>query len=145
MNHIAGGMKSLCEDIIAGREDRRSTIKQLKGEAETIRDNARRYLADSKKFRDEMGKDLRKGLREGREDLIKNVNALREDFKEKEEEVKTDLAEATKIWNQMKETLRDRKMKPKWKSEVSPVRRSKTFQREGPTRALNPVSIPKGI
>jgi hypothetical protein len=145
MNHIAGGMKSLCEDIIAGREDRRSTIKQLKGEAETIRDNARRYLADSKKFRDEMGKDLRKGLREGREDLIKNVNALREDFKEKEEEVKTDLAEATKIWNQMKETLRDRKMKPKWKSEVSPVRRSKTFQREGTTRALNPVPIPKGI
>jgi F0F1-type ATP synthase membrane subunit b/b' len=99
MNNIAGGMKSLCEDIITGREDRRSTIKQLKGEAETIRDNARRYLADSKKFRDEMGKDLRKGLRE--------------DFKEKEEEVKTDLAEATKIWNQMKETLRDRKMKPK--------------------------------
>jgi gas vesicle protein len=114
MNNIAGGMRSLCEDIITGREDRRSTIKQLKGEAETIRDNARRYLADSKKFRDEMGKDLRKGLREGREDLIKNVNALREDFKEKEEEVKTDLAEATKIWNQMKETLRDKKTKHKY-------------------------------
>ncbi len=111
MNNIAGGMRSLCEDIITGREDRKTTIKQLKGEAETIRDNARRFLADSKKFRDEMGKDLRKGLREGREELIKNVNALREDFREKEKEVRTDLADASKIWNKMKETLRDKKTK----------------------------------
>lgn len=111
MNNIAGGMRSLCEDIITGRGGRKSTIKQLKGEAETIRDNARRFLAESKKFRDEMGKDLRKGLREGREDLIKNVNALREDFREKEKEVRADLADASKIWNKMKETLRDKKTK----------------------------------
>jgi len=113
MNNIAGGMRSLCEDIITGREDRRSTIKQLKGKAETIRDNARRFLADSKKFHEEMGKDLKEALRGGREDLIQNVNALREDFRNREKEVRADLAEATKIWNQMKETLRDRKMKPK--------------------------------
>ncbi len=113
MNHIAGGMKSLCEDIATGRGDRKTTLQQLKGDADAIRDNARKFLAESKKFHKETSKDLKKGLREGREDLMKNVNALREDFKEKEEEVKTDLAEATKIWNQMKETLRDRKMKPK--------------------------------
>lgn len=111
MDNIAGGMRSLSEDIITGREDRRSTIKQLKGEAETIRDNARRFLADSKKFRDEMGKDLRKGLREGREDLIKNVNALREGFKKREKEVRADLAEASNIWKKMEGVLRNRKTK----------------------------------
>jgi len=113
MNNIAGGMRSLCEDIITGREDRRSTIKQLKGEAETIRDNARKFLAESKKFHDETSKDLKKGLREGREDLMKNVDALREDFREKEKEVRADLAEASKIWNKMNETLRDKKIKHK--------------------------------
>jgi len=113
MNHIAGGMKSLCEDIITGRGDRKTTIQQLKGEANAIRDNAREFLAESKRFHEEMGKDLRKGLQEGREDLIKNVKTLREDFKEKEKEVRADLAEASKIWNQINETLRDKKIKPK--------------------------------
>jgi len=113
MNHIAGGMKSLCEDIITGRGDRKSTIQQLKGEAEAIRNNARKFLAESKKFHGVTSKDLKKGLKEGREDLIKNVKALREDFKEKEREVKADLAEASKIWNQINETLRDKKIKPK--------------------------------
>jgi gas vesicle protein len=113
MNNIAGGMKSLCEDIITGRGGRKSTIQQLKGEAGTIRNNAKRFLSESKRFRDEMGKDLRKGLQEGREDLLKNVKALREDFREKEKEVKADLAEASKIWNKMNETLRDKKIKHK--------------------------------
>lgn len=111
MNHIAGGMKSFCEDIITGRGDRKSTIQQLKGEAEVIRNNARIFLAESKKFHGVTSKDLKKGLKEGREDLMKNVKALREDFKEKEREVKADLAEARKIWNQINETLRDKKIK----------------------------------
>jgi uncharacterized protein YoxC len=111
MNNIAGGMKSLCEDIVTGRGGRKSTIKQLKEEAETIRDNARKFLSKSKRFRDEMGKDLRKGLQEGREDLLKKVKALREDFREKEREVKADLAEASKIWNKMNETLRGKNIK----------------------------------
>ena len=111
MNNIAGGMKSLCEDIVTGRGDRKSTIQQLKGEAEALRDNARKFLADSKKFQEETSKDLKKGLREGREDLMKNVNALREDFREKEKEVKADLVEAGRIWNKMREALRNQKTK----------------------------------
>jgi phenylalanyl-tRNA synthetase alpha subunit len=107
----AGMMESLCEDIIRSHGDRKSGIKQLKGQAEVIRDNTRKFLADSKKFHDEMSKDLRKGLQEGRKDLIKNVNALREDFRKKKREVRADLAEASKIWNKMNETLRSKKKK----------------------------------
>jgi gas vesicle protein len=118
MNHIAGGMKSLCEDIATGRGDRKTTLQQLKGDADAIRDNARKFLAESKKFHKETSKDLKKGLREGREDLMKNVNALREDFKKKEKEVRADLAEANRIWNKMRGTLRGRKTKPEWTSEV---------------------------
>ena len=113
MDHIAGGMKSLCEDIITGREGRKSTLQQLKSEADTIRENAKKFLADSKKFHEEMGKDLKEALREGREDLIQNVNALREDFKKKEKEVKADLAAASNIWNKMEGTLRNKKTKMK--------------------------------
>lgn len=111
MDSVSNGIKSLCGDIITGHDDRKRGIKQLKGQAEAIRDNTRKFLADSKKFHEEMSKDLKKGLREGREDLIKNVNALREDFRKKEREVRADLAEASKIWNKMNETLRGRKVK----------------------------------
>jgi hypothetical protein len=111
MDNVSGGMKSLCEDIITGHEDRKSGIKQLKGQTEAIRDKTMKFLADSKKFHDEMSKDLRKGLQEGREDLIKNVNVLREDFRKKERELKLDLAEASKIWDKMNETLRSKKTK----------------------------------
>ena len=108
MGNVPVGMKSLCKDIITGHEDRKSSIRQLKEQVEAIRDNSRKFLADSKKFHEEMSKDLKKDLREGREELIKNVNALREDFRKKEREVMADLAEASKIWNKMKKTLRIR-------------------------------------
>jgi phenylalanyl-tRNA synthetase alpha subunit len=111
MDNVSGGMKSLCENILSDHQDRKSFIKQIKGQAEAIRDNSRKFLADSKKIHEEMSKDLRKGLRERRENLIKNVNTLREDFRKKEREVKADLAEASKVWNKMNETLRSKKTK----------------------------------
>lgn len=111
MDNVSGGMESLCEDILRCHENRKGDIKQLKSQTETIRDNTRKFLADSKKFHEEMSKDLRKGLREGRGDLTKNVNALREDFRKKEREVKADLDEASKVWNKMNETLRSKKTK----------------------------------
>jgi hypothetical protein len=56
-------MKSLCEDLIKGHEDRKSSIRQLKEQAEAIRFNTRKFLADSKKIHEEMSKDLRKDMR----------------------------------------------------------------------------------
>jgi hypothetical protein len=113
MDHIAGNMKSLCEDIKMDREGRKNTLQQLKSEADTIRENAKKFLADSKKFHEEMGNNQKKALREGREDLIHNVNALREDFRKKEKEVRADLAEASNIWKKMEGTLRNKKTKMK--------------------------------
>ena len=112
MDNVSNGMKSLSEDIVAGHEDRKSSIKQIKEQAVVIRDNARKFLADSKRLHEEMSKDLKKRLQEGREDLIKNVNAMREDFRKKEREIRADLAEASKTWNKMNETLRSKKTKP---------------------------------
>jgi len=111
MKGIAAGMKSLCEDILTGDEDRKSEIKQIKGQAEVIRDNARKFLAVSHKFQKEMSQELKKGLREGREDLIKKVKALREDFIKKEKKVRTDLAEANRIWNMANDVLKSRRTK----------------------------------
>ena len=111
MDNVSGGLKSLCENILSDHEDRKTFIKQIKGQAVAIRNNTRKFLADSKKFHEEMSKDLKKGLREGREDLIKKVNALREGFRKKEREIRADLAEASKIWNNVNETLRSKKTK----------------------------------
>lgn len=109
MNNASAGMKSLCEDLTISREDRNRSIRQLKEQAETIRDHARKFLADSTKLHEEMGKELKRGLQESKKDLMQNVGALREDFRRKEREVKADLAEASKIWNQMNDTLRGKK------------------------------------
>jgi uncharacterized protein YoxC len=111
MDNVSNGMKSLCEDIITSHEDRKNTIKQIKGQVDAIRENAGRFLADSKKFHDEMSRDLKKRLQEGKEELIENVNTIREDFRKKEEEIRADLAEASKIWNKMNESLRSKKTK----------------------------------
>jgi len=113
MDNMSGGMKSLCDEIIKGYEQRKSSIKELKGQVNAIRGNARKFLTASKKSREQMSKALREGLREGPQYLVKNVNALREGFREKEKDVKTDLAEASKSWNKMNEILRSKKTKSK--------------------------------
>lgn len=111
MKGIATEMKFLCENILHSDEDRKNEIEQIKEQAEAIRDNARKFLSASYKFQKEMGKELRTGLREGKEELIKKVNAFREDFNKKEKEVKADLAEASRLWNEMHKVLRDKRAK----------------------------------
>ena len=56
-----------------------------------------------------MAEGLRKGLKEDREELVKNVSSLREDFRKKEREIRADLAEVSKIWNKMNKTLEAKK------------------------------------
>ena len=52
-----------------------------------------------------MGKGLKKGLKENRDNLLKDVSAMRDDFKRREKEVRADLSEAKRIWNDMKNIL----------------------------------------
>jgi formate-dependent nitrite reductase cytochrome c552 subunit len=109
MDNVSGGMKSLREDIVAARGDRKRSIKDLKEQAENIRDNARKFVGHCRKVHKEMAEGLTKGLKEDRKELIKNVSSLREDFRKKEKEIRADLAEASRIWNKMNETLRAKK------------------------------------
>jgi len=109
MKNVSSEMKSLCEDIVTAHEDRKRDIKALREESETIRDNARRFARDCKKLHEEMAKDLRKSLAKDREELIKNVSFLREDFRKKEKEIRSDLAEASSIWGNMHKTLKTKK------------------------------------
>jgi len=109
MDNISGGMKSLCEDIAASHGDRKRSIKDLKEQAEVIRDNARKFVGHCRKLHKEMAQGLKKGLEEDRKELIKNVSSLREDFRKKEKEIRADLAEASRIWNKMNKTLEAKK------------------------------------
>jgi len=109
MDTISGGMKSLCEDIAVAHGDRKRSIKDLKEQAEVVRDNAREFVGHCRKVHKEMAEGLTKGLKEHREELIKNVSSLREDFRKKEKEVRADLAEASSIWSKMNKTLKTKK------------------------------------
>lgn len=109
MNNISDEMKFLCEDIVAGHGDRKRSIKDLKEQADAIRDNARKFIGHCIKVHKETAEGLTKGLKEDREELIKNVSSLREDFRKKETEIRADLAEASRSWNKMNKTLGARK------------------------------------
>src|SRR3990167_1604277 len=109
MDNISGDIKSLCEDIATSHGDRKRSIKDLKKQAESIRDNARKFVDHCRKVHKEMAEGLTKGLKEDRIELIKNVSSLREDFRKKEKEIRADLAEASRIWNKMNKTLEDKK------------------------------------
>lgn len=98
MNRASSGMRSLCEDIKIEREDRKNSIQELKKDTAQFLDETRRLHA-------EMGKDLKKDLKENRDNLLKDVNAMRDDFKKSEKEVRADLAEAKRVWNDMKNIL----------------------------------------
>ena len=109
MDNVSGDMKSLCENIATARGDRKRSIRDLKEQAEAIRDNARKFAGHCRKVHKEMAEDLTKGLKEDRKELIKNVSSLREDFRKKEKEIRADLVEASKVWNKMNKTLKSRK------------------------------------
>jgi gas vesicle protein len=109
MDNISGGMKSLCEDIVTSHEDRKKDINTLKKEAEAIKENARKFVSNCKRLHKEMAEDLRENLLKNREELIRYVSYLRDDFRKKEDEIRSDLAEASKIWNKMNETLKTKK------------------------------------
>ncbi len=109
MDNISGGMKSLCEDIATSHGDRKRSIKDLKEQAEAIRDNARKFVDHCRKVHKEMSDGLKEGLSENRKELIKNVSSLRNDFRKKEKEICADLAEANRLWSSMNKTLEAKK------------------------------------
>jgi hypothetical protein len=82
-------------------------MQNVKRRVEAIRHNARNFLAASDKLHEKMSKDQRKSLQERRKYLVKNVNDFRRDFRKGQREIKTDLAEASKIWSRMNESLRN--------------------------------------
>ena len=105
MDDFLGGMKNLSEDIITGHKERRNTIRELKDRAGAIKRDTAQFLEESRRFHAEMGRDLKKDLKENRDNLLKDVNAMRDDFKRREKEVRADLSEAKRIWNDMKDIL----------------------------------------
>ena len=109
MGNISGGMKSLCENISTARGDRKRSIKDLTEQAETVRNNARKFVDHCRKVHKEMAHGLKTGLSEDRLELIKNVSSLRDDFRKKEKEIRADLAEANRLWSEMNKTLATRK------------------------------------
>ncbi len=109
MGNISDDMKSLCEDITTARGDRKRSVKDLEEQAETVRDNARKFVDHCRKVHKEMAQDLKKGLGEDRKELIKNVSSLRDNFRKREKEIRADLSEANRLWSSMNKTLASKK------------------------------------
>jgi uncharacterized protein (DUF342 family) len=105
MDNFSGGMRNLSEDIIAGHKGRKSRIQELKDQTDTIKRETTGFLDETRRLHSEMSDGLKKDLKEDKKNLLKNVNALRADFRKKEKEIRSDLMEAKKIWNDMKNIL----------------------------------------
>jgi hypothetical protein len=105
MDDFSGGMRNLSKDIVAGHKDRKNRIQELKDRTDTLKKGAAKFLDETRRLHEEMGQSLKKDLRESRENLLKDVDTMRTDFKTKEREVRADLAEAKRIWTDMKNML----------------------------------------
>ena len=105
MNKFSGGMRNLSKDIIAGHKDRKGRIQELKDQTDTIKKDTAGFLDETRRLHSEMGKGLKKDLKEDKKKLLKDVNTLRADFRKKEKEIRSDLMEAKKIWSDMKNIL----------------------------------------
>ena len=108
MAEMTDGMRSLVEDIMAGCEDRKRTIKELKADAVAVRREAQRVLVTAKMSRKEMAAQQRVELEHGRKELSHKVKGIREDFRAREKAVREDLAEARRVWGNMKDALRSK-------------------------------------
>jgi len=111
MGKISSEMTSLCQNIIGAYGARKKILEELKKESENIRNNAREFINDCEKLREETTKVLMKTLKDDRETLIKIVDSLREDFQKKEKEIRANLKEASKTWRMMEDTLKGKKKK----------------------------------
>jgi len=105
MDDFSGGMRDLSEDIISGHKNRKNRIQELKDRTDVIKKDTAEFLDETRRFHEEMGKELKKDLKENKKNLLKDVNAMRADFRKREKEVRADLMEAKKIWNDMRNVL----------------------------------------
>jgi len=112
MEKTTAQMRSFCEGMLKGQGERKAALKELREESRTLRENARKNLADSKRLHGEMSKELRQQLEDGKRDLKRKVGTFLEDFVKKERGLREDLAEAGRIWKKTQEILRNHKARP---------------------------------
>lgn len=111
MEKTTAQMRSFCEGMLKGQGERKATLEKLREESRTLRENARKYLADSRRLHGEMSKELKQQLEDGKRNLKKKVGAFLEDFGKKEGDLREDLAEARRIWKKTQEILRNHKVR----------------------------------
>lgn len=105
MDDFSGGMRNLSEDIISSHTGRKNRIRELKDRTDVIKKDTAEFLNETRRLHEEMARDLKKDLKENKKNLLKDVNAMRADFRKREKEVRADLTEAKKIWNDMRNVL----------------------------------------
>ncbi len=111
MGNISSGMETICKDIANSHTERNKSLKDLQKDVKNLRDDARKFVADSKKLHQEMAKSLNETLTKDREDLTKQVDFLRRDFHKSQKELRFDLAQGCKAWDEMCKTLKEKRSK----------------------------------
>jgi len=109
MGNISSGMETICADIVNSHAQRNKSLKDLQKDVKFLRNDARKFVADSKKLHQKMAKNLEESLSLGRQDLTKSVDSLKKDFHKSQKEVRADLAQSSKAWSEMCKTLEGRK------------------------------------
>jgi len=101
MGNISMEMESMCADIANSHAERNKSLKDLQKDVKTLRDDARKFVADSRRLHQEIAKSLNETLGKDREDLTREVDSLRKDFRKSQQGVRADLAAASKTWDWM--------------------------------------------
>jgi malate synthase len=111
MGNVLMEMESICADIANSHAERNRSLKDLQKDVKALRDDSRKFVADSRRLHQEMAKSLNETLEKDREDLTKEVDYLRRDFRKSQKGVRSDLAAASKTWDEMCKTLKGKNAK----------------------------------
>jgi len=106
MGNVAIEMESMCAGILNSHAQRNKSLKDLHKNVKSLRNDARKFVADTRRFRQEMAKSLNGTLEKDREDLARDVDSLRKDFCESQKGLHSDLVSASKAWEKMSKMLK---------------------------------------
>lgn len=95
---IASGMKGLTQDIAASRKERAKRLGEIKKETKESRERAQGMIKDFQAFRKEAGVRTRQELVRDKAQRESEVRKTRADFRQAQTELRSELKEASVIW-----------------------------------------------
>jgi len=96
---LIDSMQTLKSEIKASRGKRKQDLKNTRQDARKVQQDTRRTIAGFEKTRQEEAKSLTRDLTSFTKDLSRDVDTLRQGFRQDQAEVRKEILTASSVWH----------------------------------------------